>query len=572
MARTVKVGAQDFSKIIEKGCFYVDKTDFIKEWWENEDDVTLITRPRRFGKTLNMSMLEQFFSVKYEGRSDLFEGLSIWAEEKYRRIQGTYPVIFLSFADVKGNNFETVREKICQLIADLYDDYRYILGKSTDEGYALQEREFFMRVSDTMNDAVLSIALKRLSKYLYEYYDRKVIILLDEYDTPMQEAYVCGYWDEMAALIRGLFNSAFKSNPYLERGLMTGITRISKESIFSDLNNLEVVTTASGKYQTSFGFTEKEVFLALNEFGLHDVKQKVKEWYDGFRFGDCDNIYNPWSIINFLDKRKFAPYWANTSSNALIGKLIQEGSLEVKIIMEDLLGGNTFRTQLDEEIIFKDLNKKKSAVWSLLLASGYLKLSRVAKNRMGDEEYELSLTNAEVFTVFKNLFAGWFSNKAYEYSEFCSALLSGDKEFMNEYLRSILEETVSFYDAGTRASRYKQPENFYHGLVLGLITSLRKIYKITSNRESGFGRYDVVLEPRSPKQDDAVILEFKIAEPEKEKSMEDTVRAALEQIIDKKYAADLMAGGIVRDSIRMYGFAFSGKEVLVDGGYIAEYV
>ena len=340
MARTLGVGHQDFEKIRMTDNFYIDKTHFIQEWWESNDEVTLIARPRRFGKTLNMSMLEKFFSVDYRDRGDLFRGLRIWEEEKYRKLQGTYPVIFLSFADIKEETFEQAYIKICKGIQALYNRYDFLLnGDALNE----MEKKNFQKIAADLTDGVPSLSLKILSEYLYRYYGKKVIILMDEYDTPMQEAYVGGYWKEMTAFIRSLFNSTFKTNPYLDRAVMTGITRVSKESIFSDLNNLRVVTITSEKYADCFGFTEEEVFAALDEYGLSDKRQQVKQWYDGFVFGTKKDIYNPWSIINFLTEKKAGTYWANTSSNSLVGKLIREGSPEIKMTTEKLLRGETFQ-------------------------------------------------------------------------------------------------------------------------------------------------------------------------------------------------------------------------------------
>ena len=300
MKRVISVGNQSFEAIRSDNRFYIDKTRFIKDWWDMGDIVTLITRPRRFGKTLNMDMLKCFFSNKYHGRNDLFDGLDIWNDEKYRKLQGTYPVIFLSFAGIKGNTFEMARQQICIKILDLYEENGYLL-----EGDILSESEktFYKSVSMNMSDAIISTSLNKLCTFMYKYYGKKVIILLDEYDTPMQEAYVNGYWKELVAFTRSLFNATFKTNPYLERAIMTGITRVSKESIFSDLNNLVVVTTTSNQYETAFGFTEEEVFNALDEQGLSEKKQEVKSWYDGFTFGDSRDIYNPWSIINFQQQK-----------------------------------------------------------------------------------------------------------------------------------------------------------------------------------------------------------------------------------------------------------------------------
>ena len=563
MPETVAIGLQDFEKIRKKNIFYIDKTNFIKEWWEAEDDVTLITRPRRFGKTLNMSMMETFFSVWYEGRGNLFEGLSIWNEEKYRELQGTYPVISISFATIKEKNFTDTRKNICRMIADLYDTYN-----SLPDSKQLSENEkFYIRETITqkecMDDELACKSLHRLSQYLSKHYGKKVIILLDEYDTPMQEAYIHGYWEELISFLRSLFNFTFKTNPYLKRAIMTGITRVSKESIFSDLNNLKVVTTTSDEYATSFGFTEQEVFEALDRYGLSDKKEDVKKWYDGFTFGNMTDIYNPWSIINFLDTGKFAPYWANTSSNSLVGKLIRSGSQDVKMIMEDLLKGNTFVTEIDEQIVFNQLDTKESAIWSLLLASGYLRVeSYTFQKRRYCYLYGLKLTNLEVQVMFEQMIEDWFAEQSPNYNNFIKALLLGNVKAMNTYMNRVALSTFSYFDTGNHPSEYTEPERFYHGFVLGLMVDLADRYVVSSNRESGFGRYDVVLEPKN-EEDDAIILEFKVHDETEENTLADTVNAALQQIEEMQYAAALVNKGIPMEHIRKYGFAFEGKKVLI---------
>ncbi len=562
MAQTIGIGNQDFEAIRRENYFYIDKTLFIREWWEGGDTVTLITRPRRFGKTLTMNMTEKFFSVRYAERGDLFEGLKLWDSGKFRTLQGTYPVISLSFANVKEHSYEMARRKICQILSNLYLEYEFLLDRDM---ISPRGRRFFESVSENMDDMTATMAIHQLSLFLSKYYGKHVIILLDEYDTPMQEAYVNGYWEELMSFIRSMFNAAFKTNPYLERAIMTGITRVSKESIFSDLNNLEVVTTTSEKYADCFGFTEKEVFQALDEYGMSDGKEDVKKWYDGFTFGSQKDIYNPWSILNYLDKGKVAPYWANSSSNSLIGRLIREGNKAVKQAFEELMSGRNLEAEeIDEQIVHDQLSKKRNAIWSLLLASGYLKVVECQfVERTGRWHYTLALTNREVYLMFENMVHDWFVESDGAYNDFIKALLTGDVKAMNAYMNKVALATFSYFDTGKNPSR-EEPERFYHGFVLGLMVELSDRYILTSNRESGFGRYDVVLEPRRP-DDDGMILEFKVQDVDDEKELADTVREALAQIDRQKYEVMLVEKGVSKERIRKYGFAFSGKRVLIGG-------
>ena len=574
MARVISIGNQSFESMCERDNFYIDKTSFIKEWWENDDTVTLITRPRRFGKTLNLNMLECFFSNKYKDRGDLFEGLDIWKEEKYRELQGTYPVIFISFAKIKQNNYTDTIAGIKRIICDVIQKYYFLKDW---QGLTDEEKNNLKSITYGMDDVTAQEAIASISNYLSRYYGKKVIILLDEYDTPMQEAYVNGYWEELVAFTRSFFNATFKTNPYLERAIMTGITRVSKESIFSDLNNLEVITTLSPKYETAFGFTEEEVFNALDEQGLSDKKDVVKMWYDGFKFGEKNDIYNPWSIINYLDKKKIATYWADSSSNGLINSLVQKGSPYIKTMMETLINGKAINVRIDEQIVFSELDYSDDAVWSLMLASGYLKVvssEELNLIRESENEYELALTNREILFMFRKMILRWFTPAKHETNEFIKALMNGDVESMNEYMNDVALQTFSSFDSGKKESAKKAPENFYHGFVLGLMVDQTENYLIISNRESGYGRYDIMLEPidKSNEKLPGIVIEFKVINPKKETTLEDTVEAALEQIEEKKYDAELIKRGVKKENIHHYGFAFKGKEVLIESGKLPQSV
>lgn len=488
----VNIGVQRFDKLRKQGSFYIDKTDFIREWWETGSEVTLITRPRRFGKTLNMSMLECFFSRKYENRADLFEGLSI---------------------------------------------------------FGLQMACFMQR-----------------------YYNENVIILLDEYDTPMQEAWLSGYWNKAVSFFSSFFNATFKTNPYLERGMITGITRIAKESIFTGMNNLKVITTTSDKYATAFGFTEREVFDALDDMDFGSEKEDVKKWYDGFTFGSHTDIYNPWSISSFIENNgKYENYWADTSSNGLVNSLMQTGVPGIKQTMEALLQGKSFEAELDEKIVFDQLDGSVSAVWSLLLATGYLKvldLKYVGERKR--KMYTLTLTNMEAESIFEKMVKGWFggSTETY-YNEFINALLHDNVRKMNTFMNKVALNTFSSFDSGNKPSEQTEPERFYHGFVLGMVVNMADTYIVRSNRERGqyepcsYGRYDVMLEPVD-KGGKAFIFEFKVLDPdEDEETLEDTLAAAHRQIAEKKYETELVSRGFAPEKIRKYGFAFRGRECLI---------
>ena len=563
----VNIGVQRFDKLRKQGSFYIDKTDFIREWWDTGSEVTLITRPRRFGKTLNMSMLECFFSNKYEDRADLFEGLSIFGhdsdQEKYRNLQGRFPVIFLTFANIKADRYLEMENKIVEVIASLYNENDYLL-----DGDCLNtnEKEYYKNVKIGMPGDIAVGAVHQMACFMQRYYNENVIILLDEYDTPMQEAWLSGYWNKAVSFFSSFFNATFKTNPYLERGVITGITRIAKESIFTGMNNLKVVTTTSDKYATAFGFTEKEVFDALDDMDFGSEKEGVKKWYDGFTFGSHTDIYNPWSISSFIRKNgKYENYWADTSSNGLVNSLMQTGVPGIKQTMEALLQGKSFEAELDEKIVFDQLDGSVSAVWSLLLATGYLKvldLKYVGERKR--KVYTLTLTNMEAESIFEKMVKGWFggSTETY-YNEFINALLHDNVRKMNTFMNKVALNTFSSFDSGNKPSEQTEPERFYHGFVLGMVVNMADTYIVRSNRESGYGRYDVMLEPVD-KSGKAFIFEFKVLDPdEDEETLEDTLAAAHRQIAEKKYETELISRGFASEKIRKYGFAFRGRECLI---------
>jgi len=581
MAVKHALGYQNYGKMMANDIFYIDKTDFIREWWDNADEVTLITRPRRFGKTLNMSTVECFFSNRYAGRSDLFAGRKVWEDGEMRGLQGTYPVIFMTFAGVKSvqggaggpdaaaRRAEEMKTAVKRIIERAYREYQDIMKSDLFSG---REREYYASVGNEMADGTAATAISMLSSFLEKYYGKKVLILLDEYDTPMQEAWLYGYWEEAVDFFRSFFVNTFKDNASMERGLITGITRISKESIFSELNHLEVVTTTSDKYAVSFGFTEEEVFRALEEAGLGEHKEGVKEWYDGFTFGEYTDIYNPWSIISFIGSRgKYEAYWANTSSNSLVGTLIRTGDADTKRTVEELLEGKSFTAPIDEQIVFSQLEDDTGAVWSLLLATGYLKIlcrEPLSADRTDEAEYTLALTNREVLLLFRKMVRGWFGKgdvPAY-YNEFIRALLRDDVRRMNTFMNKVALETFSCFDTGRKPSEEAHPERFYHGFVLGMTVNLSDRYRVSSNRESGYGRYDVMVRPLD-KKEKAFIFEFKVLDADDgEETLEETAAHALAQIEEKRYEAELAAEGYAQENIRKYGFAFQGKKCLIKGG------
>ena len=562
MLQTVAIGVQRFTEIRENNIFYVDKTGFIKEWWESGDEVTVITRPRRFGKTLNMNMLENFFSIQYAGREDLFTGLEIWQYEEYRKLQGTWPVILISFAKIKPLSYDDAIEDISSYIVELYDRYSYVLNSNE---ISKVDRIYFNNILEGKLKYRLGNCLNVLSKVLNVYYGKKPIIILDEYDTPMHEAYSRGYWGEMVDFMRNLFNSSFKSNPYMNRAIMTGITRIGRESLFSDFNHANILTIFDDKYSQYFGFTENEVFKALDNYGL-DEKDKVKFWYNGFTIGSRHDIYNPWSIIKYLEKKRVGLYWVNTSRNTLLSNIIKSSDIDTKQDFEKLLMGESLTAYVDECVVFDDIQDNREAIWGLMIAAGYLRAEVLSEefDEYANNKCLFSITNYETQCMFRNLIKNWFVKQKRAYNEFVAALLKADVKLMNIYMNQITSRIISYFDSGNSPS-VNEPERFYHGLVLGLLVELRDRYTVKSNRESGYGRYDIMLEPKDALNDDGIIIEFKVLDDSEEKTLHDTANNAIKQITDMNYAAELMEKGLLAERIHFYGFAFQGKNVLILG-------
>ena len=563
MARSIKIGAQGFEGIRANGSFYVDKTGFVRDWWLAQDDVTLVCRPRRFGKTLNLDTVRCFLSTEFADRGEeLFGGLEVWEDPAMRALQGTVPVVELSFADVKAGDWENARAGIAQVLRVAVEAHGYLReSDSVSDG----DREFLSRVSDNMDDITATACIKRLCSMLRVEHGTAPVVLLDEYDAPVECAWTGGYWDEASGFMRQLMNSTFKTNPSLGRGLITGVTRVSRESIFSDLNNLVVVTSSTPLYQTCFGFTQGEVDAALAEYGLTAKRDDVRDWYDGFVFDGHEHIYNPWSLTQYLQFGEFRAYWANTSGNGLVSEVVRRGDEDLKADFEELMRGGEVAKVIDEQVVFSELSTTPDAVWALLLAAGYVTSPGAVPEFPETTPRRLRLTNREVELAFDRMVRGWFSPARVRYDQFSRALLEGDTRVATRCLADVTRACVSSFDSGTHPSESSEPERFYHGLVLGLLASLRGRYAVESNRESGFGRYDVALVPNdgSEGSDPAVVMEFKVFDDWEERTLADTVASARAQIEEKRYVAGLVERGIVPGRIRTYGIAFRGKEVLV---------
>ena len=556
MARVVAIGRQDFAEIVSRNSFYVDKTKFIKEWWDNNDEVTILTRPRRFGKTLLLSTIDHFLSIKYKGVANLFGHLSISKDKDMVREQNDWPVIFLSFADIKECSYKAFLQTFFMQINMLFNCYKDILDMPCFDD---KDREDFKSIRNDMNEVTAKGSIKLLSYILNKAYNKKVVILLDEYDTPLHEIYARhGYkssdFESVLDFMRIFFNSSFKTNPFMSRVLMTGIAYIAKQTLFSDFNNPTIISTTTNMYTDACGFTSEEMEDVFAEYDLQEQKDEIKRYYDGYAFGKRTGIYNPWSICQFLKLGELKPYWISTSSDNLITSYIEHSRDDVLFDMEDLLFHHKLTVRLEERISLKNINMEKSAFWSLCVVAGYLKIISKTGNF-----YTLDFPNQEVREAVEDKIKSWQGEDYRNYNFFVQALLKDDIQRMNSRLSDFTENVFSYFD-----TEGYQSEKFYHGFVLGLLIDLRDIYIIESNRESGRGKYDVVLIPRDGNDLNGIIIEFKsINVSLDEFDMEKVATSAIKQIIDNNYEKILIDHGLPTSRICKYAFVFKGKKVLV---------
>lgn len=554
MTRPLSIGISDFKKVIEGGYAYIDKTLLIQELIEEGTEVALIPRLRRFGKTLNLSMLQYFFEKAPNDTSYLFSSLNIWKNPKYREFQGQFPVIFLSLKDIKHNSWEQTYASFRQLIAEEFRRHLYLL---LEEAFLLPgEKERYNKILlEEGGQSSYEGSLRFLSALLHRYHSKRVIILIDEYDTPAHSAYVGGFYNELISFLRNWLSAGLKDNSSLERGVLTGILRIAKESIFSGLNNIITFTILSETFQDKFGLLESEVKLLLKEYGLENQLPEVRKWYNGYRIGSCEGIYNPWSVLSYIrENGRLAPYWVNTSDNALMKQLIAQGSDDLKTDIEELLRDGIIEKTIEEGIIFTTLEQSPESVWSLLLFSGYLSLTETPSYGI---PCKLRIPNVEVAELYKSTILDWFKNSINlsKYNLLLKSLTSGDIDTFSRIFEDFMVSSTSIFDTSPN-----EPERIYHAFVLGMLLGLKDNYEIKSNRESGYGRYDVMVIPKN-KDDLGIIMEFKKITARDQMDLEAGAAAALKQIEDKNYRQDLIDRGIV--NILYLGLAFQGKQCLI---------
>jgi len=558
-SKRLPIGTSDFRKLIEGGYYFIDKTPFISEVIDSSAEILLIPRPRRFGKTLNLSMLRYFFEkvdeAELERRKRLFEGLKIREYSGFSDFFARYPVVFLTFKDVKDNNFERAFYKIRSLIREEYERHGPIINKS--EITAMEQKELERFLLEQAEQPLIENSLKILSGLLHRAYGVPPLMLVDEYDTPVNTAWVNGYYEEMIGFMRNLMSGAFKDNSYIYKGVITGVLRVARESIFSGLNNLDVRTILDEQFSDKFGFTSGEARKILEAYSMSERFEEVDEWYNGYRFGDR-TIFNPWSVINFVDKKKARPYWANTSSNDLLKELVREGGLSLREDIERLIRGGTIESDIDENIVFPEIKQSDKYIYSLLFFSGYLKCveQKFEARRL---RCDLAIPNEEVRFIYEDIILSWieagFENR--KLKVMLKALVDGNIDLFSRLLNEFVITTLSYFDAKGR-----NPEAVYQAFILGMLLNLSADYEISSNRELGYGRYDVMVLPRDMKGP-AIIMEMKSITGFYEEEPEKAIRDALDQIEDRGYAKELEARGYGR--VLRLAVVSDGKKVWVQG-------
>ena len=549
----IGIGVSDFKMLRIRNDYYIDKTMYIKDIIDNQSSVILVTRPRRFGKTLNMSMLKYYFDCRQKDSKELFNGLKIMKQdEKYKEKLGKYPVIYLTLKDAGLMTYEMMIMQLKTIMMELFYEHKEMLEGEMSEG----ERNIFNKIlSANATDLDLLNSLKMLSKLMSQYYNKPAILLLDEYDVPLQNAYVEGYYEEAMKFFKNFYGVTFKDNPYLEKTVITGVSRVAKESIFSGANNFKVYTVLDNEFADDFGITEEEMDKIIEDFEIQENKKEIKKWYDGYKIGEVEEIYNPWSILNYLADKKLMPYWVNTSSNDLI-KVILKNSSSVKEKMQELLKDKSIEVKINLDTVITGIENNEDNIWGVMLGTGYLKVEEVIDNI--SKIYKVKLPNYEVKHLFEDIVDDWFRDKVIG-NDLKSILKDLITLNLDEYERKfeiLVKEMFSYMDVGENTA-----ENFYHAFVLGILVGLKDSYYVNSNRESGIGRYDIMLEPKN-QNGNAFIMEFKVYREGKEENIKETIDNAKRQIEEKEYERNLKERGF--NNITKMIYVFKGKEVSIE--------
>ena len=543
----IGIGISDFKAIRMRKNYFIDKSMYIKDIIDNQSAVMLVTRPRRFGKTLNMSMLKYYFDCNAKDSKELFEGLKIMEQrEKYTSKLGAYPCLYLTLKDVNDSNYENMILDFKTAILEMYREHIYLLD--SDRIYQFEKDKIMDILYAREDEVALKTSVRELSSYLYRYYNKPVMLFIDEYDVPIQTAYIKKYYQQAMDFLKAFYGSTFKDNPYLEKTVLTGVSRVAKESIFSGANNFKVFTVLDNEFADDFGITSEEMDKVMKDFNVEDDKEEIKKWYDGYRIGNVEGIYNPWSVLNYLTDKQLKPYWVNTSSNDLI-KLTVKNSMTVKEKMERLLKDEEIEVPIKLETEIDGIENNEDNIWGLMLGTGYLKVVEQIDRKM----YKVKLPNYEIKTLFEDMVDEWFSDKV-QGNDLRSILKDLVELRLDEFqkkFRVLTKEMFSYMDVGENTA-----ENFYHAFVLGMLVGLKDTYYVNSNRESGFGRYDIMLEPHD-RNGNSFIMEFKVADSFEDESIEEVIESAKKQIEEKGYESNLRERGF--NNITKIVFAFKGK-------------